>query len=353
MHADRGPEPEMISPSDGMDRRCTLLLDELGIGRPDEIVAMRPLGGGVASDIAVVTLPDRAICVKFALPRLKVAEDWRAPVHRNRAEYAWLSFAGTVTPGNVPRLLGISPDLHGFAMEFVAGADTYLWKTALLNEMPDRGEAGRVGNVLGRVHAASTRPKFDRAPFCNRDDFRALRLEPYLNFTATRHPDLARKLTALADGLYRAEIVLVHGDISPKNILLRGAEPILLDAECATMGDPCFDVAFCLNHLILKAVHLPGSRDRLLASAARFWTAYRRHIGWEEPAAMEARVAALLPALMLARVDGKSPVEYLSEAGRASVRALAAPLISRPAATLGSLVSILKAELNDVENRLR
>ena len=338
---------------DEMDQRCAALVEELGLARPDEIIAVRPLGGGVASDIAVVSLPDHEICVKFALPRLKVTEDWRALVHRNRAEYAWLSFAGTVAPKSVPRLRGISADLHGFAMEYLAGAEIYLWKSTLLDEAPDRGEAARVGDVLGRIHAASALPGFDRAPFFNREDFRALRLEPYLTFTAARHPDLAARLVALADGLYASETALVHGDVSPKNILFRGADPILLDAECATMGDPCFDVAFCLNHLVLKAVHLPASRERLLASVQRFWHAYSPQITWEESQTMEKRVAALLPALMLARVDGKSPVEYLSEGGRAMVRSLAMPLIARPVATLSELVTMLKAELNDVENRVR
>jgi aminoglycoside phosphotransferase (APT) family kinase protein len=336
-----------------MVQHCAALVEELGLARPDEIIAVRPLGGGVASDIAVVSLTGRDICAKFALPRLKVAEDWRAPVHRNHAEYQWLSFAGTVVPQNVPRLLGISADLHGFAMEYLAGTDTYLWKAALLSGQSDRGEAARVGDTLGRIHAASTLSAFDRSPFFNRDDFRALRLEPYLTFTAGKHPDLAARLVALADRLYGSEIALVHGDVSPKNILFRDADPILLDAECATMGDPCFDVAFCLNHLVLKAVHLPTSREKLLASVLRFWAAYSPHIAWEEPEALEGRVAELLPALMLARVDGKSPVEYLSEKGRVTVCSLAMPLISHPLATLGELTTMLKVELNDVENRLR
>jgi hypothetical protein len=119
------------------------------------------------------------------------------------------------------------------------------------------------------------------------------------------------------------------------------------------MGDPCFDVAFCLNHLVLKAVHLPASRERLLASVGHFWHAYSPHIAWEEPQAMEKRVTELLPALMLARIDGKSPVEYLAETSRATVRALAIPLISHPVATLGKFVNTLRAELNDVENRVR
>ena len=78
--------------------------------------------------------------------------------------------------------------------------------------------------------------------------------------------------------LYRGDAVLLHGDLSPKNILFRDAAPILLDAECATMGDASFDPAFCLNHLILKAIHLPASRERLLSEVGKFWQTYENHI---------------------------------------------------------------------------
>ena len=105
------------------------------------------------------------------------------------------------------------------------------------------------------------------------------------------------------------------------------------------MGDPCFDVAFCLNHLVLKAVHRPRHAPLLRASLAALWTAYAPQVSWEAPAALEARVAALLPALMLARVDGKSPVEYLDPAARQRVRDLAIPAIAAPVPRLDDLVS--------------
>jgi hypothetical protein len=103
------------------------------------------------------------------------------------------------------------------------------------------------------------------------------------------------------------------------------------------MGDPCFDVAFCLNHLVLKSVHMPANRADLLQAAAAFWGAFAGHVTWEPVAALAARVAALVPALMLARVDGKSPVEYLSEAARAEVRAVAIPLIAEPVSDLSQI----------------
>ena len=185
--------------------RCRDLVAEIGLAEPGDVRAATPLTGGVASDIALVDLGARKVCVKFALGKLKVAEDWRAPVHRNRAEYAWLEFARSVAPRNAPELYGRSEALNGFAMEHVTGEDVYLWKSALLAEAPDRGEAEAVGHALGRIHAASTRPGFDRSPFGNRDDFHALRLEPYLVFTAGRHPQVAARLNALVADLYASD----------------------------------------------------------------------------------------------------------------------------------------------------
>ncbi len=229
-------------------------------------------------------------------------------------------------------------------MEYVAGAGIYLWKAALLAEEPDRNEAAQVADALGEIHAASTARGFDAAPFRNAQDFEALRLDPYLRHTARKHPDLSGPLTTMADALGWHGRVLIHGDVSPKNILLREGRPVLLDAECATMGDGVFDVAFCLNHLALKAIHLPGSRARLVQAIIAFWAAYRPHLTWEDPAAFEARLARLLPMLMLARVDGKSTVEYLTPTGQAQVRSLARALISRPVAHVGVVAAVLAGE---------
>jgi aminoglycoside phosphotransferase (APT) family kinase protein len=321
--------------------RCQRLLVELDLCAPGDTLTLTPLTGGVASDIVMVQCGDHSYCVKFALAQLKVAEVWRAPVHRNRAEYHWLHVASQVVPASVPKLFGQSDREGGFVMEYLAGDQVYLWKTALLQSRRDNGEAAKVGDTLGRIHAASTKPGFDAAPFQNRDDFDALRLEPYLLFTATRHQGLAPKLQGLADRLYASDGVLVHGDVSPKNILFRSGTPVILDAECATMGDPAFDVAFCLNHLILKALHLPQNRERLFTNVLQLWAAYASHVSWEDPADLESRICDLLPALMLARVDGKSPVEYLTETERAIIRAAAVPLIAEPAARLPDLIADL------------
>jgi aminoglycoside phosphotransferase (APT) family kinase protein len=324
-----------------IETRARALVAALGLGRAEDVTEVVPLTGGVASDIARVTVGERLMAVKFALGRLRVAAEWLAPVHRNRAEYAWLEVAGQVAPGAVPALYGHDAALGGFAMEYLA--DGRQWKAALL----DGGAAGPVAEAvadrLGRIHAVGARPGFDRGAFRNAADFHALRVEPYLLFTATRHDGVAARLRSLASGLDAAAVTLVHGDVSPKNIIVRDVGPVLLDAECATMGDPAFDVAFCLNHLVIKSVHLPESRAALRRAVMAFWRAYAAHVGWEPMAAVEARVAALLPALMLARVDGKSPVEYLTVAGQAEVRGRALALLSEPAGDLAALMARMEA----------
>ncbi len=331
-----------------LENKCRELVVELGLGAAGDVTDVRPLTGGVASDIARVRVREKDICAKFALAKLKVTEDWQAPVHRNAAEYAWLAVAAELFPDSGVRLFGRSETQHGFAMEYLSGEDVYLWKSALLVEAAGRGEARSVGDMLGRIHAASTKPGFDTRPFQNRDDFRALRIEPYLTFTACRHPALAA-LTELAENLYGSADVLVHGDVSPKNILFRADAPILLDAECASMGDASFDPSFCLNHLVLKAIHLPGSRERYLGNVLEFWAAYASHIAWEPAEALEARVCRLLPALMLARVDGKSPVEYLTETEREMVRWISIKLIQEPASNLAAFVARLDVHLEELD----
>ena len=320
------------------ESRCQALVVELGLGNADAIQSIEPLTGGVASDIGKVVLADKTICIKFALPKLKVAQDWRAPVHRNTAEYHWLRTAVQIAPNMAPKLYGRSKTQHGFAMEFLDGKDVYLWKNALLQGQQPRGEAARVADVLGQIHATSARSEFDRSPFQNRDDFDDLRIDPYLRFTATRHSQVAGQIMAVADAIYANDTVLVHGDVSPKNIMIRGDAPIILDAECATMGDPSFDVAFCLNHLVLKAFHLPQMRTALRAELVGFWATYAPHIHWQGPGDLDRDVATLLPMLMLARVDGKSPVEYLDATTANLVRTVALRLIATPPKTLDGVI---------------
>lgn len=325
-----------------LETLCAALVSELKLGQTSDIGEVRPLTGGVASDIALVRVGDADYCMKFAREKLQVAEDWFAPLHRNEAEYAWLKFVGSIYPECAPKLFGESTDLNGFAMEFVSGEDVFLWKDVLLKGEANPKSAKAVAECLGKIHSASAKPEFDRSKFDNRDDFKALRLEPYLLFLATQHPDLKEQILSVEADLYESSSVLVHGDVSPKNIMFKAGYPIMLDAECATMGDASFDASFCLNHLVLKAAHSPTKTTELLGLADTFWGSYSSFIDWEDAKDLEQRICRLLPILMLARIDGKSPVEYLSDEARVKVRKLAVSLIQKSI----SEFSVLLSEIN-------
>jgi streptomycin 6-kinase len=296
-------------------------------------VDVRPLTGGVSSDIVRIRLGDgRDFAAKRALPQLKVATEWKAPLERNHYEIAWLRRAGAIVPGVAPGVLAEDRE-HGIVLMDYLGAEDYLlWKAELLAGRADARVPGAVANALGRIHASTLNDAAVAAEFPTDALFDALRLDPYLRFTASRHPDLGERILLVLETTAQTKVALVHGDVSPKNILVskRDGHPVLLDAECAWYGDPAFDAAFCLNHLVLKSVHLSALRQELLWQAHAFAAEWIRHFPEAMQAGVLGRVGALLPCLMLARVDGKSPVEYLSEESRQRVRELAIPLIATP-----------------------
>jgi len=291
-----------------------------------------PLPGGVSSEIFRVDLPDGPICIKRALPKLKVAADWRVPVERNRSEVEWMRVAGEIVPQAVPRILGEDRATGCFAMAYLSPDRHPVWKDQLRAGAVELQTAAAIGDALGRIHAATADRGEVAARFATDELFYALRLEPYLEATARKHPDLAPRLASLVEITRTTKRVLVHGDFSPKNLLIGPAGPVILDAECAWYGDPAFDLAFVLNHLLLKGAWQPQWRGRYIGAFTTLTAAYLAHVAWEPQAECEARAAALLPALMLARIDGKSPVEYLTEDSRKdAVRAFARSLIAEPA----------------------
>jgi 5-methylthioribose kinase len=287
-----------------------------GLAAAGDAVDWRPLAGGVSSDVWMAQLPDRAVVVKQALAQLRVAADWRAPVGRNANEYAWIEEARRHCPDAGPEPLAHDPAEGVFAMAFLAPPDYRNWRDELTDGVVDPDAGAEVGRRLAVLHAGTAgRPDvLDR--FDDTDLFRQLRLEPYLLAAADKNPDLAAILRGIEGGTERTRTALVHGDVSPKNILLGPQGPVFIDAECAWYGDPAFDLAFCLSHLMLGALDRPGTLAARLKSGADLARAYLQGVTWEPAAVLDARAARLLPALMLARVDGKSTLDYLAAGDR-------------------------------------
>jgi aminoglycoside phosphotransferase (APT) family kinase protein len=306
-------------------------LRRMGLVKTGESVRLTPLTGGVSSDISLVEAGGRRFCVKRALPRLKVAALWEAPIGRNAAEAAYMRAVAGWLPHAVPRVLGEDAKAGWFAMDYLAPENHPLWKAQLLAGIVELDFAAAVGRDLAIIHARGAGDPNMPAAFANDDTFEAIRIEPYLRATGRAHPDLAARFDQLAHTTLTTKRALVHGDISPKNILRGPDGPVFLDAECAWFGDPAFDLAFCLNHLLLKGAREGADRAHYNSAFSTLVRAYLAGVVWESVDGLEARAAALLPALFLARVDGKSPVEYLTrESERGLVRRCAEPLVADP-----------------------
>ena len=313
-------------------------LERMGLISAGETPQVVPLTGGVSSEIVRVDLARGPVCIKRALPRLKVEADWQAPVERNDWERAWMKIAATIVPHSVPRILGEDSSAGMFAMEYLDPQTYPVWKNQLRDGIIETGTATRVGSTIAAIHGATAGRKDIEQAFRTDHIFVPIRLDPYLRATAARHPECAARLGDLALRTSKTKIALVHGDVSPKNILVGPSGPVFLDAECAWYGDPAFDLAFCLNHMLLKCIWRPQWTGNYLACFDALAKAYLDAVTWESVAAVEQRTAHLLPGLLLGRVDGKSPVEYVTEeASRETIRHVAVSLLNHPVQRLGDV----------------
>ena len=321
-------------------------LRRMGLIGPHDAPRFTALAGGVSSDIYRVDLAAGPVCVKRALPQLKVSAVWEAPVERNRWEVAWMRTVAAIVPAFVPRVLGDDAESGSFAMVYLVPEAHPVWKAQLRDGIAEASTAAEVARRIVAVHRATAGDAEVARCFATDAIFHSIRLEPYLLATARRHPDLAAALERLAEVTAANKLALVHGDVSPKNIVVGPNGPILLDAECAWYGDPAFDLAFCLNHMLLKCLWRPQWRDQYLACFDALATNYLEGVDWEAAGAIEARVAQLLPGLFLGRVDGKSPAEYVTaERDKDRVRRVARALLLDPAQKLGAVRDAWRREL--------
>ncbi|MBN9662436.1 MAG: phosphotransferase [Acidobacteria bacterium] len=288
------------------------------------------LGGGVSNHVLLVLAPGFRCVFKQSLERLRVEQEWLCRRDRIfRESQIMRDLAVILPPGSVPAILLEDQENFLFAMEAAPEA-SQPWKSPLLKGEVDLDHAGRAGALLGTWIRESERHPEWRSTYADQTVFDELRLDPYYRSTAARHPDLAAHFASLIQECGEHRISLVHGDFSPKNLLVTDKSMMVIDWEVVHWGDPSFDAAFLTNHLLLKAFHRPQSRLDYAAAASAFWRSLLEVAGpehsWLQPAAMRH-----LGCLLLARIDGKSPAEYLTaEPVRNQVRTAARQLILAP-----------------------
>lgn len=279
------------------------------IKHPD--ARLTALMGGVSSEIIRVEDGADSFVVKRALSKLNVKDDWIADIDRNDHEQMYIEYVSNFLPEAVPALRTGSLGCGHFVMEFL-GTEFANWKQKLLCGETCHKDAIAAAAILGRIHAQSAGDDDAAQKFDTTKNFIQLRIDPYLLTTGLRHPDLRGFFEDEAQRLVSTRQSLVHGDFSPKNIMISNSRMVLLDCEVAWYGDPAFDVAFMLTHLFLKGLfHAPRAIGMREMSRA-FWRQYVEVIGsFINTRMLEPHVARLVLMLLLARIDGKSPVEYL------------------------------------------
>ena len=318
-----------------------------GLVQPGANARFERLPGGVSSDIWLVRSGCAAFCVKRALPQLRVVADWRAPIERNTKEASWIKAVAGFMPEAVPSLLAEDAGTGMFAMAYLPPASFEEWKAQLRRGHVILATAADVGRRLALVHRKFAKSPNAVAGFVTDETFYAIRVEPYLLATARVHPDRAAALEELAATTAQTKLTLVHGDVSPKNILVGPRGPVFIDAECAWFGDPAFDLAFCLNHLLLKCLWVPPAASRLLSAFHTLAETYLNGVDWELREVIDRRTAKLLPGLFLARIDGKSPVEYLTEErDKDTVRRVARSQLADPPRCLAEIRRVWANEIH-------
>lgn len=314
-------------------------LRDRGLIESDDDIEAVELGGGVSNVVIAVRSQSshessdafRAV-VKQSLPRLRVADEWLAKRERVLNEARALDLLGQLTPGRIPRVLDVDPGEYVVTIER-APDDWCDWKRLLLAGHVDARVAGDLGRLLAGWHAGTSGAGAVPPELDDPEAFEQLRVDPFYRTIAARRTEVAAVVERYADEMLATRRCLVHGDYSPKNVMVPagGAHDGLwvLDLEVAHLGDPVFDLAFMVAHLTLKAIHMPAHLAALRACVTAFWDGYVAEMP-DHLASTPQYVLGHVGCILMARVDGKSPAEYLTQRDRDTARELGRLLAEEP-----------------------
>lgn len=277
-----------------------------------EHASFRTLGGGVSNRAVLVERSGGGNWVlKQALSKLRVAGDWfSSPERTHREALALVWLARLAPPGSITLLVFEDRTQHLLAMQAVPYPHEN-WKDVLSTGRVEMSCFEQFGALLVAIHCRSVEQRSElQRVFGDWSFFESLRLEPYYLYSARKLPRAAPFLHALVEDTRSRRLTLVHGDYSPKNILIHGGSLVLVDHEVIHFGDPAFDLGFSLAHFLSGGHYLPAHRDEFGNGAELYWRHYWNDTRREEWAKdLEPRVIRHTLGCLLARVIGRSQLE--------------------------------------------
>jgi hypothetical protein len=302
--------------------------------------------GGVSGIVVFVMAGDKSLIVKQALGQLKVKEDWFCDPNRMDIEQKSNAVYHRLVPDCTPGVLAYDAENYIYIRE-AAPESSVMWKIDLLSGLLDFSVAEKVIRSLAVVHNSCAGDREIADEFGDKTVFYELRVSPYIEFVVQKHPRLKEFAAPIVSELMGPGITLVHGDFSPKNVMVDNRKVYILDFEVAHYGHPSFDLAFFANHFVLKSIKNKPWGPSYLNMLDFMLKIYFARISCTDPEALEKSFVKLLSLMMLARIDGKSPVEYITaEADKKLVKDLGFRIIDGRVVSYGRVLKMVMAAID-------
>ena len=286
------------------------------------------LSGGVSNRTVLLEFDDGSSWVmKQALDKLRVEGDWFCSPERIFYEAEAMRWLDQYVHGNTPKLIFEDQSQYILAMEAVQPPFENL-KTLLISSPPRSIYFKSAGKLLGQIHLQGSKQETHIPELFNDNQFfQTLRIEPYYLETIKKVGESKSFFETLIADTNNDRYTFVHGDYSPKNLLVKDDKLILLDHEVVHYGDGTFDLGFFIAHLLSKSNHLPEYNAEFISGVLVFFEAYLDQTKMMNKS-REQRAVSHTIGCFLARVCGLSQLEYLSEEQRHRQKSIALRLLA-------------------------
>ena len=277
----------------------------------EKIIQYKKLTGGVSSEVYHVKTNKNNYCIKRSLKRLLVKKKWIANTNRIKFEYLWLKHCQNILKRNIPNTYEFNNKKKYIVMEYLKTSEYKTLKQLYFKKIININTIRLISKHLYKIHSSSSNYKTKKIFEGNYKNFYDLRLDPYFNEVGRVYPKYKEYIKKINENYIKNSSTLVHGDFSPKNILVDKNKIIYLDAECCNFGDPVFDLVFFTNHLLIKSIFLRDKSQEFIKLYLSFYKEYLSNLSTKNFNSYIDRIIKMTPIMLLSRIDGKSPVEYI------------------------------------------